>query len=414
MAKLLHYPVKRNNSNRFLYKSSPEHIPFIASEGSEKSMDHLRQSRRKGRTGRNPDPSAQHYYIVIVLLPGEKHIMLLPFRKQCPGRWFFCVLIFPLLVAACHSGDHQEKDHPAYHHLLVQPFTDSIGKQPREAKWFYLRAEALAEVKEDALAISDLRMAYQLDSLNPQYTQALGYLYLQSGQPEEAIKAFQKLRKQVPADTRVALLLGRAYLQHNELQAATQELTKVLQHKPNDPEALYWKAKVMAATRDTAGAISLLQQVLHHDPDFYMASYQLADWYNDQGNAAAPTQYRYTFQLDTLDVGPLYDIGRYYERQQRWAEAKGAYRDCILRNPDYTPAYLQTGRILYYQDSVEKALRQFNLAVKTQPNDADAFLNKGLCFEKLGQPDSARNAFRQALVFRPGWGEAEEGLKRNH
>lgn len=320
-----------------------------------------------------------------------------------------------LLVLALFTSCGQEntiQDHPAYHNPTVQPYTDSIAANPESATWYFERAKALSGVNEDSLCLMDLQQAARIDSLNPEYVQAMGNVYLELEQPARAITAFQKNLKLAPGDARVRLLLSKAYLENNDTAAAQLEVSKVLAAAPNYPDALYWQAKIRVVQKDTAGAISLVQQALKIDSSYYAASYQLADWYAAKGLPEAIPQYEKTFRMDTLDVSPLFEIGEMYKNRKQLQQAKDAYRVCILKDPDYTGAYIETGKILKQQDSTEKALRQFLLAIQTQPSSAEAYLNKGLCYEKLRQKDSAVVALRQALVFRPGLKEAQEALSR--
>ncbi|PSK94569.1 tetratricopeptide repeat protein [Taibaiella chishuiensis] len=321
---------------------------------------------------------------------------------------FFCCLI---LGASC--GDKKNTaDHAAYHNPMVQPYTDSIDAHPEIATWYFERAKALSSVNEDSLCLADLQQAVKLDSLNPQYVQALGNIYLELEQPAQAITAFRKNLLLSPGDARVRLLLSKAYLENKNEAAAQQEVEKVLAAAPNYPDALYWQAKIKYVQKDTTAAINLVKQALAIDSGYYQAAYQLADWYASVDIKAAIPQYEKTFRMDTLDVSPLFEIGELYKQRQQLQQAKEAYRVCILKDPDYTDAYIETGKILALQDSTEKALRQFLLAIQTRPGSAEAYLNKGLCYEKLKQRDSAIVALRQALVFKPGLKAAQEALLR--
>ncbi len=316
-----------------------------------------------------------------------------------------------LLLTACGTNSSDTLA-PAYHNPVVQPYTDSIKAYPDEARWYFLRAQALASVHEDSLSLLDVLQAYQLDSLNPSYPEALGFLYLNMGQAAKAQTAFQRRLKLLPGDARTRLLLSRSYLQGGQMAEAQEQVDKVLRAAPDYPDALYAQAQIKAAQNDTPAAITYTQMALKVDSGYYDAAYQLADYYGAMKHPKTVDQYKYTFQLDTLNADPLFDIGYFYEQQQQWQQAKAAYHNCLMYDRDYTEAYLQTGKILLRQDSAEKALRIFNLAITTAPNSAEAYYQKGVAFELTGQKDSAGEAYRQALVFKPHHQEATEALKR--
>lgn len=324
-------------------------------------------------------------------------------KKLMLGLWSLCLF-------ACNERQ-PEQTHPAYHNPVVQPFTDSITEHPDAAHWYYLRAQALIQIKQDSLSLLDAIRAFQLDSLNPDYAQALGFIHLQLDQPEAAVTAFKQRLKLIPGDARTNLLLSRAYLQANDTVAAQAAVQKVLNTAPNYPDALYWLAQIKAAQRDTTSAIAFTKLALKADPKYYDAAYQLAGYYRALGDEQAVQQYQYTFTLDTLNADPLYEIGYFYEQQMEWAKAKAAYHTCLMCDRDYTDAYIQTGKILLHQDSAVKAIRIFDLAIRSAPNSAEAYYQKGRAFEKAGLRDSAVNAYRQALVFKQDFTEAEAALK---
>jgi len=325
------------------------------------------------------------------------------------SRYIF--IVFLLFLFSCKEQNTQT-DHPAYHNPTVQAFTDSIQMNPDVPQFYFLRAEALSNLQMDSLALIDVLKAAQLDSNNAQYLYTIGYLNLQLDKPEAAIKALKKNLDLLPGNVNTRLLLSKAYIANNNTEAALEETSKVLAAAPNHPGALFGMAQIKAAQKDTAAAIALAKQLLVADKNNYSASYQLADWYKAQGNAAAVTQYQYTFALDTMDVNPLFEIGEFYEQQKQWELAKQAYKACFVKDLDFTDAYLQMGKILYQQDSTEKALRQFNIAISTAPNSAEAYLHKGLSFQKLNLKDSAVAALNQALVFDHQLQAAKDALKK--
>lgn len=315
------------------------------------------------------------------------------------------------LIVSC-GGPAPKDTHPAYHNPVVQPFTDSIEAAPDRATNYYRRAEALSEIGQDSLALKDVEAALALDKNNVQYNLTAGYLQLQLDKAPEALRTLQHTLELSPGNVNVRLLLGKAYLSAGNPQAAEEQMSRIIAAAPGHIPARMMHAEVLAALKDTTAAIQELKSILKSTPGNYNASYQLADWYKASGNPGAIAQYQATFRMDTTNADPLFDIAEFYERQQLPVKAKEAYRICLGSDIDYTAAYIRIGKILITEDSLDKALRHFNLAVKSMPNSAEGYYNKGVCFEKLHLPDSARAAYRQAMVFDPGLEEAAEGLKR--
>jgi len=326
-------------------------------------------------------------------------------------RYVVIVAFLVVLAASCGPRD-TPIDHPAYHTPTTQALTDSIAADPGQADFYFQRAEALANMDKDSLALQDVRQAQQLDARNPRYNFTIGYLLLKMDKPREAAKALLRNLEESPGNVNTRILLCRAYLAAHNTGAAQEQINKVLAAAPSHTGALTMQAKIKAELKDTAAAVATLKAVLTTEPRNYDASYQLADWYKASGKQEAIAQYQYTFMLDTNYADPLFEIGNLYEQRGDWQQAKNAYRLCLSKDRDFSEAYLHIGQILLKQDSAEKALRQFNLAVITNPSYAEAYCRKGAAWEQLRQPDSAREAYRQALIFDPGLKDAAEGLKR--
>lgn len=316
------------------------------------------------------------------------------------------------LLSSCGNKAAVDNDNPAYHNPAVQPYTDSIVMNPQHAEYYYRRAEALTEIKNDSLALIDVEKALSLEKNNAQYTFTASYLQLQLGQTKEAIKTLEHNLEQTPGNVNTRMLLSRAYLADAKIVSAQEQVNKILAAAPHHPGALMIMADIKAAEKDTLATINVLKEIIATDAGNYNASYQLGDWYKATNNPDAVARYQYTYSLDTNDVNPLFEIGDYYERQGQVQKAKEAFIYCIEKDRDFTDAYIHLGKIYLQENATDKALRHFNLAITTMPDHAEAYYYKGLCFEKMQQRDSAAAAFRQALVFDRDMKEAAIALRK--
>lgn len=323
------------------------------------------------------------------------------------------LFVLLLFLASCQQRQKTTDDHPAYHNPLVQPITDAIAENPDNAELWYQRSEALLEVESPELARKDLLQALKIDTANLKYMFALGQVNITLKDAKGAVEAFHQLLAKAPDSGPAKLLLSKAYLMDNQAGKAVQEINSILEVDSTYPGALFGLAQIELFEKDTPQAVAVLRKALQLRADDYAASLMLAECLAAQHHPEAIQQYRTTFNMDTTDVAPLVAMGKFFEQEQQVKNAKKAYYECLMKDPDYTPALINMGLLLMKEDSLDKALRQFNMAIQTRPNSADAYLQKGLCFEKLKLKDSARNAFRQALVFAPDNPEIKKAWQRN-
>lgn len=321
--------------------------------------------------------------------------------------------LLALTLYSCGSKQTAVNDNnPAYHNPTVQPFTDSILAFPENPNYYFLRAEALSSINNDSLALLDVIHAKSLDSNTQQYSYTIGYLQLQLGNFKEAIASLQENLKMSSGNVNTRILLAKAFLADNNIKDAQEQISHVLKAAPQHSGAMIMQANIDLNKKDTLAAISTLQQLLQTNPNDYQARFEMAGIYKAQNNEQAVAQYQQVFQLDTLDVTPLYNIGEFYESRKEMDKAKSFYTSCILKNRDFTDAYMALGKIFYQEKNTEKALRHFSLAVETYPNGAECYYWKGVCFEALHQKDSAIVNYNQALVFDNTLKEAIDGLRR--
>lgn len=324
-----------------------------------------------------------------------------------------CLLaIFTCCLTACGNKNNQVKTHPAYQNPSVKPLTDAIEAQPDQAELYYNRAEALSQIRCDSLALIDVEKAISLDTANAQYTFTKGYLEIEMGKAAAAIKTLLYNLEQSPGNVSTRLLLSKAYLMNNNAKDAAQQLNTILQAAPDHIATHLMYAQLEMTTKDTAAAEKRLQLLLNQDKHNYEATYLLAELYAGKGLEKAVVLFNEAYALDTLNAEPLYDIGLFYEKMNSMEKAKEAFVFCLSKDNDYTDAYLKLGDYYFAEQDVLKALRHYNLAIQTAPNNAMAYYKKGICFEKMKQRDSAKLAFYQALVFDSRLKDAKAAFER--
>jgi Tfp pilus assembly protein PilF len=70
------------------------------------------------------------------------------------------------------------------------------------------------------------------------------------------------------------------------------------------------------------------------------------------------------------------------------------------------------GYILLQEDSTQKAWRQYDLAIKTDPSNPYAYYNRGLCSEIMDSLANAVADYRTAQKLDTSYANPREALKR--
>ena len=107
-----------------------------------------------------------------------------------------------------------------------------------------------------------------------------------------------------------------------------------------------------------------------------------------------------------------YLMGVVYRKSGRTSDAIASYRIALTLN-DKQPVVLNAlGAALLADNQYYPAHESLERAIQLDANNHEAWLNLGLTYLRLDQPDSAARAFGRTLQLKPGLLEAEMGLAR--
>ncbi|SPM45410.1 TPR repeat-containing protein 08 [Orientia tsutsugamushi] len=67
-----------------------------------------------------------------------------------------------------------------------------------------------------------------------------------------------------------------------------------------------------------------------------------------------------------------------------------------------TDKYFSKGNSFFQLRKYQEAIKKFNLAIKCNPDSAEAYTNKGIALDKLGQREKAIKNFELAIKYNPG------------
>ena len=93
-------------------------------------------------------------------------------------------------------------------------------------------------------------------------------------------------------------------------------------------------------------------------------------------------------------------------------ELDRAIRDfdqAIKIKPDFAEALINRGNAFAGKGEFDTAIRDYDQVIKIKPDFANAFCNRGIAFAKKGELDTAIRDFDQALKIKPDYVDAHDG-----
>jgi tetratricopeptide (TPR) repeat protein len=122
----------------------------------------------------------------------------------------------------------------------------------------------------------------------------------------------------------------------------------------------------------------------------------------EAASRATPTDARYHQGLGEI----WYRLGRPERALREWELA-------LHWRPDYFPAHNNLAALLAFEGrDLERARHHAQVAVRLEPENADAWFTFADVHQRVGELDVARRAYQQALRLRPGWSKAQNKLDK--
>ena len=91
------------------------------------------------------------------------------------------------------------------------------------------------------------------------------------------------------------------------------------------------------------------------------------------------------------------------QRSGRWAEAERLYLDVLAATPQDFAARHLLGVTRAQSGRMEQALADIDEALKIDPADPEALLNRANVLKVLDRPEEALAGYEKALALKPGW-----------
>lgn len=327
----------------------------------------------------------------------------------------FALLGLLWVLGSCgnSASNHPDLSNTAYTSSpAVKRLTEQIADDTTAANLYYQRGNLLLKEEKDSLALKDFLRAIALDSAKAEYHSAIGDLLFENRDISGSARYLKKAIELNPKDPRAHLKLAKMMLFTKDYKTAINEVNTVLRQDVYNPEAYFLKGMVYKDAHDTDDAISAFQTAVQVSPDYRDAYLQLGIMAAARNDSSALRYWENAYRIDSSDVFPLYARGKFFQDRELFERAKEEYRRAIRRNKQYGEAYFALGYIFLQQDSLPLARQHFDLAAKAEPQNADAWYNRGLAAEIMGDEKSAEADYRQALALDPAYANAKAGLKR--
>jgi eukaryotic-like serine/threonine-protein kinase len=223
-----------------------------------------------------------------------------------------------------------------------------------------------------------------------------------------AVRILTDLDARYPDSPLILAALGRAYLNQYEITrdpAAADRAIAACQaaRKLDDrlPEVHTTLGQVLKMTGKPAEATGEFDRALAEQPSSVDALLGLADAYRMTGDPKAEATYRRALELQPSYWAVYNQLGFFYFRGGRYAEAIPMFRQAIRLRSDSVRVYNNLGAALFKVDRFAEARQAYQDSIRINPSDG-AYTNLGNLEYYVGNYKAAAAAFEQAAKLTPG------------
>lgn len=292
---------------------------------------------------------------------------------------------------------------------------------PSKAAWaYYGRAQAENSRAKYDDAIRDFSEAIRLNPKGMEAYAGRGYAYQVKEEWDKALADYTEVLRSDQNAGWVYFNRGLIYLERKEWAKAVEDLSEAIRCEPQYSYAYFRRGSALAELGDLDGALASLDAAISLQPQLAEAYEARASVYRRRNEPVRARSDELTAMqfaprnLPSAAVSPTYGANRAGAElldAARMAEMAGRYDEAIdlcdkaLQNklsPSLlSNAYMTRGNAYSSKGDWDRALRDYDEAIKIQPINYDALTNRGNAYARKGQRDKSTQDYDEAIRLNP-------------
>lgn len=328
----------------------------------------------------------------------------------------FSIAVCAVLASvACNTGgpadDAQQVADPLQ--AAINAVEQKILADPKNAELYAERAKLNEQRDSTELAEKDWQRAIAAAPSDPRWHIGLGDLYYRKIRIDQADKQFREAIAVDAANVEARLKLSEIMLLQRQYTDAMSMANEALRIDVQNARGYFLKGWIHMEAGDTALAISSYRTAIEQDPSQYDAFIALGILHAAKRDPLALEYYNSAIDLKPNSVEAWYNKAMFAQENGKDSLAMKCYDQIKEIDPRNATAWYNTGYILLeHQARYPDAREQFSKAIQLMPTYAQAYYNRGLCYERESRLDSALADYQRAIALAPDMTLAAEGLGR--
>ena len=269
--------------------------------------------------------------------------------------------------------------------------------------------ELVVSRARNAVISRDFEMAARLynsllreEPANEKYLEALGNIYIKTGNDEKAIPYFESILEKSPRNFNALNSIGGIYRRLKIYDEAIIVLKKALEIDKNNPEINYNLGFTYKSMGKTDEAIDCFETVIDFNPSDVLAYNHLASIYAEKHDyTKAIATYKKGLQIDPNHPILQYNLAKAYQAIHDDASAVAAFETALRAKPGWTDAVKDYSEVLLSHRKTRAAADLVRNAIELHPKNAELYTLQGRIFLRQYYFDGAIQALENADKLSP-------------
>jgi tetratricopeptide (TPR) repeat protein len=335
------------------------------------------------------------------------------FRQSSRGKGLviYCLLLLALAFSGCAGSPAARRDkHVArgrqfaekhdYSRAILE-FKNAAKATPKDPEVYYQLGMAYLGTRDFRSALGAFR---QTLALNPKHAQAqLRIAQMQAATPNEKLwkdadSTLKALVESAAPTPEMLQTLALTEFKLHDMEHAIQDFERVLAQSPGELSASVMLAMAKLSLKDAKGAEQVLQKASKDAPASADAHRVLADFYRDQKRLPeAEAELRRALEIDPNSGPSILDLAKLELAEGRNQEAEQNFKR-LAAFESYKPVYAY---FLFEQGRRDDAIREFERVARENPDDREARTNLVAAYHTANRMEDVNRVLGAALKKNP-------------
>lgn len=268
-----------------------------------------------------------------------------------------------------------------------------------------------AKISSEFADILDMMVRYDFRQRYQSATEALAALKELLPEPQHDVVALPNLRLTALDNHLIWFERGDELFQQQRYEAAIACYDKVIQIQPEDYLAWFKRGIALENLQRYEDAVMSYDKVIQIQPEDYLAWFKRGKVLEDLGRyEEALVSYDTVIRIQPDNYWAWHDRGQVLKALQRDEEAIESYDRAVQLKPDFKLAVEHRKQVLsqlkrvdqlYQLQHYDEAIASCEHAIQTNPNDALAWLMRGMALENLQHYTSAASSYDKVVQIQP-------------